>query len=172
MALIETQLEHWRTQLERWHIPFGGIDRRDWGAFILLDTEAALHSGQLFAAPPELNEGEAYAEAKLLIINDVLSFQYHRKRREVWRVLAGEVAVTYELEPCAEDHATASLCCVLLRPGDELGIPRWAIHWPTPRKRTGVAIAEVWIHHPDDPTEEDDIVRVFDPWGRKEAGRE
>jgi len=166
LASIETQLDCWCTQLDQWKVPYGEIDQRRWGAFIVIDTEAAIRSGKLFVAPPELNEGEVYAATKILIINDVLSFQYHRKRREVWRVLAGEVAVVYEPNPPLQDHAEASLSCALLRPGDELQIPCWALHWPTPRKPKGVAIAEVWIHDPSDPTSEDDIVRVFDPWGR------
>ena len=88
-----------------------------------------------------------------------LSWQYHYRRSEVWRTLAG----IYELVTSNNDieaHKQA------VREGEVVSMPQGARH-----RGVGLdgwaLIAEIWQHtEPDKPSDEDDIVRVQDDFGR------
>lgn len=152
MLSQEAKIAYWRKEMERRGVPVREVCAdKPWGAYFVLEDEPAIRN--LF--PPEVvARRAAFSHAKLLLIDDVLSFQRHSCRGELWHVLEGKMAVV--LGPDGN-----SLTLYLLQPGDLLEIPKGYIHWPTPLKRTGVVVAELWTSGPSD---EEDIERLFDPW--------
>jgi len=87
--------------------------------------------------------------------------QYHNRRAEIWRVIEGEITVA--ISDTDEEGEWK-----IYKAGEELSYGALARH------RAGVAeggkwavVAEIWQHtDPDNPTDEDDIVRLADDFGR------
>ncbi len=109
----------------------------------------------------DVQEGVTLSPKILLIApNKRLSWQYHHRRAELWKVFAGPVGTirsdTDEQQPL-ETHQTGELIeCTCTQRHRIVGLENWAV------------IAEIWSHtDPDNPSEEEDIVRVSDDFGRK-----
>ncbi len=89
-----------------------------------------------------------------------LSWQYHHRRAELWKVFAGPVGTIRShsdaLQP-VQVHAKGDLVvCACGERHRIVGLDNWAI------------IAEIWQHTDlSHPSEEEDIVRVLDDFGRK-----
>ncbi len=89
-----------------------------------------------------------------------LSWQYHHRRSEVWRTLSG----SYELIT-SENDTEGDLRTI--KEGDVVRIPQGTRH-----RGMGLTdwalVAEIWQHTtPENPSDEDDIVRVQDDFGRQ-----
>lgn len=136
---------------------------KPWGAYVRISDQslpqfyAAYWSGIRVPQPaPNLK-----LDPKILIIEpgQRLSLQYHHRRSEHWRVLDGPVNVV-----CG--HGSDSLSDNILQPGEVLHLP--CGHW---HRLVGLEtwgrVAEIWEHtHSDSPSDEEDIVRVEDDYGR------
>ncbi|MGB1216456.1 MAG: hypothetical protein ACPG5P_01195 [Saprospiraceae bacterium] len=88
-----------------------------------------------------------------------LSWQYHHRRSELWRVIGGEAAIvvseTDELTP----QRNLSL-------GEIVTLDQGQRHRLVGTNGWGI-IAEIWKHtDANNPSDEDDIVRVQDDFGR------
>lgn len=138
-------------------------DTRPWGGFYYVDeTQAPLFIQTYF---PHLNvedfAGFSKLSPKILIVapNARLSWQYHHRRSEIWTVIGGNAAIV--ISDTDEQTPQQSLPLgsqVSLKQGERhrlVGVDEWGI------------VAEIWQHtdaaHPSD---EDDIVRVQDDFGR------
>lgn len=101
-------------------------------------------------------------EPKILLVapGSRLSLQYHHRRQEHWRVLAGPVKIIV-----GEDGA--SVVETVFNMGDRVIIP--CGYWHRIAGLNGWSvIAELWEHmDPENPSDEDDIVRVEDDFSRK-----
>ena len=100
-------------------------------------------------------------DPKILIVapGARLSLQYHHHRGEHWRVLDGPVKIVL-----GEDGS--SLHEITAQPGEVLRIPQGKWHRLVGLDVWG-RIAEIWEHtNPDEPSGEEDIVRVQDDYGR------
>jgi mannose-6-phosphate isomerase-like protein (cupin superfamily) len=99
---------------------------------------------------------------KLLLVapESRLSLQYHHRRREYWRVLAGPVKIVLGADG-------SSLKEQVYEKGDLVKIP--CTYWHRIAGLTGWSvIAELWEHiDPENPSDEDDIIRVEDDFNRK-----
>ena len=88
-----------------------------------------------------------------------LSWQYHHRRSEVWKVINGKAGVvisdTNEEKPIQVKSAGD---VIILNEGERhrlIGLDQWGI------------IAEIWQHtDAEKPSDEEDIVRVQDDFGR------
>ncbi|MGH2646457.1 MAG: hypothetical protein ACRDE8_02775 [Ginsengibacter sp.] len=136
---------------------------RPWGGFFVIDeSQATKFKKEFFEDAPQSNGGrESKLSPKILIVegNKRLSWQYHHRRSEIWKVLGGLVGVKRsenDLEGHVETKKTNEL--ISLRQGERhrlIGLDSWGI------------IAEIWQHtDPDHPSDEEDIVRVQDDFGR------
>lgn len=100
-------------------------------------------------------------DPKLLLVapGARLSLQFHHRRSEHWRVVAGPVCiVTGDSKETLEDKSYA--------PGDVLRIPCGRMHRLVGLDGWGL-VAEIWQHtDPANPSGEADIVRVEDDFGR------
>ena len=88
-----------------------------------------------------------------------LSWQYHLRRAEIWRCLEGKVAVaTSRTDEETDKH--------FLAPGDIIRLPQGERHRLIGLESWGV-VAEIWQHtDADHPSDEEDIVRLQDDFGR------
>jgi len=136
---------------------------RPWGGYLCLYEETlpqfyeAYWQGVEVPAPA----GDLKLDPKILIVapGARLSLQYHHRRGEHWRVLDGPVKIVV-----GEDGA--SLREITAAPGDVVRIPQGKWHRLVGLDVWG-RVAEIWEHtDPSDPSNEDDIVRVQDDYGR------
>lgn len=136
---------------------------RPWGGFFVIDEKQA----QAFAAKffPHLQMSEIQITNKLspkiLIVapNKRLSWQYHFRRAEIWTILSGPVGVkTSDTDEEKELQILDQGQFIQMNKGERhrlTGLNSWGI------------VAEIWQHtDPDHPSDEDDIIRLQDDFGR------
>ncbi len=88
-----------------------------------------------------------------------LSLQFHHRRSEHWRVLDGPVRIEIGQDKNSLEHIVANA-------GDVVRIPSGACHRLQGLESWG-RIAEIWESiDPAHPSDEDDIVRIEDDFGR------
>lgn len=136
---------------------------RPWGGFFVInETQASLFAAKFF---PHLSLSAIQITNKLspkiLIVspNKRLSWQYHFRRAEIWKVLAGPVGV--KISDTDEEGALKELeadSFIQMNKGERhrlIGLDSWGI------------VAEIWQHtDPENPSDEEDIVRLQDDFGR------
>jgi mannose-6-phosphate isomerase-like protein (cupin superfamily) len=131
---------------------------RPWGGFFVIDeAQAPAFAARFFPGEPV---GEGKLSPKLLVVapGKRLSWQYHHRRAELWRVLAGDPALA--TSPSDEEGPVRALPdgVVRLAQGERhrlIGGSGWG------------AVAEIWQHtDAAQPSDEQDIVRLQDDFGR------
>jgi mannose-6-phosphate isomerase-like protein (cupin superfamily) len=138
---------------------------RPWGGFLVIDPEDTDSFIETFFAGTDITVQRMHQfplQPKILIVapHKRLSWQYHHRRAEVWRVLQGPVAV----ELSATDEETEPQT---YQNDDVITIKQGQRHRLIGMDASGI-VAEIWQHtHPDAPSDEDDIVRVQDDTGRR-----
>lgn len=136
---------------------------RPWGGFFVIDEKQSEEFITQFF--PELNVEDfskfEKLSPKLLMVapQKRLSWQYHHRRSEIWRVIDGNAGVVVSQTNEQPPAKTLDLGdTIRLAQGERhrlVGLEDWAI------------IAEIWQHtDPEHPSDEDDIVRVEDDFGR------
>ena len=136
---------------------------RPWGGFYVIDeSQAAQFAKQFF--PEEdfesLKISEKLSPKILMVAPDKrLSWQYHHRRAEIWRCIEGNVAVaTSDTDEEKEKHT--------LKVGDKIKLKQGQRHRLIGLNSWGV-VAEIWQHtDAANPSDEDDIVRLQDDFGR------
>ena len=136
---------------------------RPWGGFLVIDeSQAANFAKQFF--PEEDFEALKISEKlspKILLVTPRkrLSWQYHFRRAEIWRCIDGQVAVATSLtdEESEIKH---------LKEGDKIKLQQGERHRLIGMDDWGV-VAEIWQHtNASNPSDEEDIVRLQDDFGR------
>ncbi len=143
------------------------IDKQDrsrpWGGFFVIDeAQAPLFIETYF---PHLSvadfAGYEKLSPKILIVapHKRLSWQYHFRRAEIWKLIGGKASVvTSDTDEQKNLHVLKIGEVVNLKQGERhrlVGMDEWGI------------IAEIWQHtDPKHPSNEDDIVRLDDDFGR------
>lgn len=137
---------------------------RPWGGFYVIEeTQAAAFAARYF--PGEKVEdlkiaGKLSPKFLLVAPQRRLSWQYHFRRAEIWRCVEGPVAVvTSHTNEENEKHLLQEGDIIKLQQGERhrlVGVNNWGI------------VAEIWQHtDADHPSDEEDIVRLQDDFGRK-----
>lgn len=136
---------------------------RPWGGFFVIDEQDAKKFASLYF--PDLTfeslcKGNKLSPKILLVKpRQRLSWQYHHRRAEIWRVIQGEAGVV-----TSSTDAEAPL--QKLSVGESISLQQGERHRLVGLEDWGV-IAEIWQHtDPDNPSDEDDIVRLQDDYGR------
>lgn len=138
-------------------------DKRPWGGFYVIDESQAETFAKHFF-PEENFESLKLSEKlspKILMVapGKRLSWQYHHRRAEIWRCIDGEVAV-------ATSHTDEEKEKTILKVGDKIKLKQGQRHRLIGLDGWGV-IAEIWQHtDAANPSDEDDIVRLQDDFGR------
>ena len=138
---------------------------RPWGGFFVLDeSQAPAFVAQYF---PHLEMSEIQITNKLspkiLVVapHKRLSWQYHFRRAEIWKVIAGTtvgVKISDTDEQSDEVKVLESGSFIQMDTGERhrlIGLDSWGV------------VAEIWQHtDPENPSDEEDIVRLQDDFGR------
>ena len=136
---------------------------RPWGGFYVISEYDAQDFSNIYFNG--LNTEELKISGKLspkiLIItpNKRLSWQYHHRRSEIWKVVSGEVKVVTSHDNIERKEET-------LKEGDKIRLSKGERHRIIGTEEYAV-VAEIWIHtDKDNPSDENDIVRVQDDFDR------
>jgi mannose-6-phosphate isomerase-like protein (cupin superfamily) len=154
---IQNELE-----LNQFEIVSNDINRPWGGFFVIAEEQAQAFFNQYFEGldVSTLKRGGALSP-KILIVapGKRLSWQYHHRRAEIWRVIQGQVGVkrsTNDKEGELE----------ILNIGDTITLQQGERHRLVGLDDYAV-IAEIWQHtDANHPSDENDIVRVQDDFGR------
>jgi mannose-6-phosphate isomerase len=136
---------------------------RPWGGFFVIDENQALEFGKLFFPGVEIADlrisGKLSPKILLVQPNKRLSWQYHHRRAEIWRVIGGAAGVVTSQNDIEAEK-------VELQNGDTIRLSQGQRHRLIGLNSWGV-IAEIWQHtDANNPSDENDIVRVQDDFGR------
>lgn len=136
---------------------------RPWGGFFVINEEQAPKFADTYfnEVPVESLRISGKLSPKILLVapEKRLSWQYHHRRAEIWKVLQGEVGVI-----TSETDEEGELKRLL--PGDTITLKQGERHRLVGLNGWGV-LAEIWRHtDAAQPSDEDDIVRVQDDFGR------
>jgi mannose-6-phosphate isomerase len=136
---------------------------RPWGGFLLISrADIEDFVSVYFSAVETQSAGvPATLSPKLLLVapGKRLSWQYHRRRSELWRIVEGPVGVSRALgdeEAPMDTYAAGEILHLELGERHRLiGLESWGV------------VAEIWQHtDPASPSDEHDIVRVTDDYDR------
>lgn len=138
---------------------------RPWGGFFVLDESQAHAFASLYFPQLEMSEIQITNKLspKILVVapGKRLSWQYHFRRAEIWKVIEGTtvgVKISDTDDQSEEVKVLESGSFIQLDKGERhrlIGLDNWGI------------VAEIWQHtDPENPSDEDDIVRIQDDFGR------
>lgn len=138
-------------------------DQKPWGGFFVIHPSDTTHFIEHFFTGVKIDDmdPEILLSPKILIVQPGrrLSWQYHYRRSELWTVADGEVGVIVsDTDSVGELQVLKKGSMIRLQQGERhrlVGLDRWAV------------IAEIWQHtDPLHPSDEEDIVRLQDDYGR------
>ena len=137
---------------------------RPWGGFFVISEDNAQDFSNIYfnGLNTEKLKVSGKLSPKVLIIapNKRLTWQYHHRRSEILKVTSGEIKVI-------KSHDDIERNEVLLKEGEEIDIYQGERHRIIGTDEYAV-VAEIWIHtDKDNPSDEEDIVRVQDDFNRK-----
>jgi len=137
---------------------------RPWGGFFVIDEENSQDFANIYFDGLKIDKLKISGKLspKILFIAPYkrLSWQYHHRRSEIWKVVSGEIKVVTSKDDVERNE-------VLLKEGDEINISQGERHRIIGTDNYAV-LAEIWIDtDKDNPSDEDDIVRVQDDFNRK-----
>lgn len=138
-------------------------DARPWGGFFVIDeTQAMPFIDAFFPGEDAAAITANKVSPKILIVapGARLSWQYHHRRAELWRVLEGPVSVIRSDTDAETEPETYGA-------GETLKLAQGERHRLIGADDYGI-VAEIWRHtDPANPSDENDIVRVQDDFGRR-----
>lgn len=138
-------------------------ETRPWGGFFVIDEQQSKKFIDFFFSHIEDSKKQSTGKIspKILIVEKGkrLSWQYHHRRSELWKVIGGEVGVIKSENDAENDIEVKKVDDIIaLYQGERhrlIGLETWGI------------VAEVWQHtDANNPSDENDIVRVRDDFGR------
>ena len=136
---------------------------RPWGGFLVISEKQAQEFADKFFDGINVEKLKIGGKLspKILVVNpnSKLSWQYHHRRAEIWKVFRGEVGVSRSFD----DNQNPLIKLVT---GDQIRLKKGERHRLIGLSDFAV-IAEMWQHSdPNNPSDENDIVRLSDDYGR------
>jgi mannose-6-phosphate isomerase len=137
---------------------------RPWGGYACIDPD---HLSQFISTyfpdsdgSTRLNTSQELSPKILFVLpGKRLSWQYHHRRSEIWRVLQGPVGIVR-----SDSDSEGPL--VEYQTGDFIEFNAGERHRLVGLNEMGI-VAELWQHlDPNNPSNEEDIVRLQDDFGR------
>ena len=144
------------------------IDDKDttmpWGGFFVIDEEQARRFSHIFFPDMEVAMSQIVGKLspKFLLVEPGkrLSWQYHFRRSEVWKLVAGKAGVITSSTDEQGDVETLEVNKVIR-------LPKGQRHRLVGLDGSWGVVAEIWQHtDPQHPSDENDIVRLQDDFGR------
>ncbi len=138
-------------------------DSRPWGGFFVIEEEDAAEFIKRFFPDHSVDKlsilGKLSPKILLVEPGKKLSWQYHHRRAEIWKLISGKSAVVKSDNDFEKEEILLSKGDVVeLRQGERhrlVGLDQWGI------------VAEIWQHtDAENPSDEQDIIRIQDDFGR------
>lgn len=160
----ELVFEHIAEYLHLQNIKISKQDNtRPWGGFFVIEeTEAEKFIKLYFSnlTKEELNiSGKLSPKILVVAPQKRLSWQYHHRRAEIWKLIGGTAGVITSDTDEEKETTHLNICDIIkLKQGERhrlIGLENWGV------------VAEIWRHtDADNPSDEEDIVRLQDDFGR------
>ena len=136
---------------------------RPWGGFFVIeeeDAEAFIKQFFNHLTKEQLTiSGKLSPKFLLVEPGKKLSWQYHHRRAEIWKLIGGRAGVIK-----SDDDKENEI--IFLEPGDLVELQQGERHRLIGLDKWGI-LAEIWQHtDAANPSDEDDIVRLQDDFGR------
>lgn len=136
---------------------------RPWGGFFVIAEEQAQRFADVYFDGLDVSSLKISGKLspKILIVapNKRLSWQYHHRRAEIWRVIQGQAGVV-------RSNTDSENELEILNVGATVTLLRGERHRLVGLEDHAV-VAEIWQHTDvDNPSDEEDIVRLQDDFGR------
>ena len=136
---------------------------RPWGGFLVISEEQSQEFADKFFDGIDIENLKIGGKLspKILVVkpNSKLSWQYHHRRAEIWKVFKGKVGVSRSFDDNQKPLKK-------LITGDQIELKKGERHRLIGLTDYAV-LAEVWQHtDPNNPSDENDIVRLSDDYGR------
>jgi len=136
---------------------------RPWGGFLVIDENQSQEFSNKFFSGIDVNTLKIGGKLspKILIVkpHSKLSWQYHHRRAEIWRVYKGKVGVSRSMNDIQNPKT-------ILNEKDQITLKQGERHRLIGLEDYAV-ISEIWQHtDPNHPSDENDIVRISDDYGR------
>ncbi len=136
---------------------------RPWGGFLVINESLSQEFANQFFDGIDIENLKISGKLspKILVVkpNSKLSWQYHHRRAEIWRVYKGEVGVSRSFDDNEKPLKK-------LITGDQIKLKKGERHRLIGLTDYAV-LAEIWQHtDPNNPSDENDIVRLNDDYGR------
>ena len=136
--------------------------QRPWGGFFYIDeSQAQAFSNRFFnGLDVESLRIEGKLSPKILMVKPKakLSWQYHNRRAEIWQVHKGSVGIVQSETDVENEMQT-------YKPGNQIKLNQGVRHRLIGLDDYGI-VAEIWQHTNAIPSDEEDIIRVQDDFGR------
>ena len=137
--------------------------QRPWGGFLcIIESQAQDFANQFFnGIDVEKLKIAGKLSPKILIVkpNSKLSWQYHERRAELWKIIKGSIGIS-------RSHDDNQSPIIKLDEGDQLKLEKGERHRLIGLEDYAV-LAEIWQHtDPNNQSDENDIVRLSDDFGR------
>ena len=133
---------------------------RPWGGFLLINESQSQDFINTFISKENL-EIDGRLSPKILLVNpnSRLSWQFHNRRKEIWRVYKNSVGIIRSMDNNQNEME-------ILNEGDIIKFQTEERHRLVGLSDYGV-VAEIWIHTDfNNPSDEKDIVRLQDDYSR------
>lgn len=135
---------------------------KPWGGYFRIDdNDLQKFIQEFFPESSELKSSELQLRPKILLVAPKarLSWQYHFRRAEIWKVIFGPIGVMQNVSDEQNDPKWYNTGELIQHDKEVrhrlMGADNWGV------------VAEIWQHTDHThPSEEDDIVRVQDDYGR------
>lgn len=136
---------------------------RPWGGFLVINEDQSQDFANQFFDSINVENLKIGGKLspKILIVkpNSKLSWQYHHRRAEIWKVFKGKVGVSRSFDDNEKPLKK-------LITGDQIKLKKGERHRLISLDDFAV-IAEIWQHtDPENPSDENDIIRLSDDYGR------
>ena len=133
---------------------------RPWGGFFQIDQSQSQKFVNTLISK-EINVKSLKISPKILIVepNQRLSWQYHNRRKEIWKVYRNNIGVIRSL-------TNSEIDLILKKQGEIIHFEAQERHRLVGLDKIGV-VAEIWIHTDlNNLSDENDIVRISDDYKR------
>ena len=136
---------------------------RPWGGFLVIEESLAQDFSNKFFNELDVNTlkiGGKLSPKILIVKPEVrLSWQYHNRRAEIWQVYKGSAGI---IRSDSDEENEMKI----YNEGDQIVLKQGERHRLIGLNETSV-VAEIWQHtDANHPSDEDDIIRVQDDFGR------
>ncbi len=136
---------------------------RPWGGFFVIAEDNSVDFANIYFKSLSIDKLKVSGRLspKILIIkpNKRLSWSYHKRRSEIWKVASGEIKVVTSHDDIERKEIT-------LKEGDQIRLLQGERHRIIGTDNYAV-VAEIWIHTDSDmPSDEEDIIRIQDDFDR------